>query len=67
MSDTCAKCGSAKLEVGSLAGAAVQLDRWTTMSKVLAAAEVKVRVCLDCGHIGHLHADVERLRKGLPE
>jgi len=68
MSEVCPKCGSTHLEAGLLMGAAVQLERATTMAKVFAGAEVKARVCLDCGHIGQLRvADVEKLRKGLPE
>jgi len=67
MSDTCTNCGSTKFEPGMLMGAAIQLERATTMAKVFAGAELKARVCMGCGQIDQLRADVEKLRKGLPE
>jgi hypothetical protein len=67
MIETCSECGSTELEPGSLMGAAVQVDRATTLGKIFAGAEVKVRVCLGCGRIDHFRADLERLRKGLDE
>lgn len=65
MTDPCTKCGSTRLEPGVLMGAAVQLERAKTLAKVFAGAEVKVRVCLDCGHMDQLQADVEKLREGI--
>ena len=44
MTDVCPKCSSTKLEAGMLMGAAIQLERATTMAKVFAGAEVKARV-----------------------
>ena len=67
MTDTCANCGSTKLEPGMLMGAAVQLERAKVLAKVFAGAEVKARICLDCGNIDQLRADLERLRKGIDE
>lgn len=67
MIDPCTKCGSTTLEPGILMGAAVQLERAKVLAKVFAGAEVKVRVCLDCGHMDQFQADVEKLRKGIEE
>lgn len=67
MTDICASCGSTRLEAGILMGAAVQLERAPVLAKVLAGAEVKARICIDCGNIDQLRADVEKLQKGLKE
>ena len=37
------------------------------LAKALAAAEVSVRVCLDCGGIDRIRADAKRLKKMLGE
>lgn len=62
MANVCGGCGSARLEEGSIVSAGVQLDRASTLKKILAAPELKIVACLDCGRVDGLRADPERLR-----
>ena len=54
--------GEQRLEEGSIVGAAVQFERASTLKKILAAPEIRVVACLDCGRVDGLRADPERLR-----
>jgi len=45
--------------------AAITPDRAGAWKRALSGAEVKCRVCLDCGNLDQLRADVERLAKML--
>ena len=65
MSDTCQGCKSARLERSILVSAAIQPERASLWTKATAGAQVTCRVCLDCGAIDQLRADVERLAKML--
>jgi len=67
LAEQCEACKSTKLEPATLISAALQLDHASTWKKVTAGATVSCRVCLDCGAIDRLRADVERLRNMLPD
>jgi hypothetical protein len=65
MSDKCQACQSVRLEPAILASASIQPERASAWRKAIAAAEVKCRVCLDCGALDQLRADVQQLAKML--
>ena len=67
MSETCSGCGSGRLEEAVVMGAGLQPVRAGRLAKALAAAELKARVCLDCGAVDGIRADVKRLAKMLGE
>lgn len=67
MAEQCEACTSTKLEPATLVSAALQPDRASTWKKVSAGAVVSCRVCMDCGAIDRLRADVERIRNMLPD
>ena len=46
-------------------GAGLQPARAGRLTKALSAAELKARVCLDCGAVDRLRADVKTLKKML--
>lgn len=65
MTTRCA-CGSARLEDATLEGAALRLERASTLKKVFnVGGVVRFKVCLDCGLVGELRADPEALSKML--
>lgn len=57
----CPGCSSERLESGSVVGAAIQLDRASTMKKLLASPQMSATVCLDCGAVFDLRADPKTL------
>ncbi len=67
MSDACTACQSSRLEEATLMSAAIQPVRASAFRKALAGAEVKARVCLDCGNVDQIRADVATLKKMLGE
>jgi hypothetical protein len=67
MSATCGVCKSGRLEEAVVFGAGVQPVRAGRLAKALAAAELRARVCLDCGAVDQFKADVQRLKKMLGE
>lgn len=62
MAEACPACRSERLAPGTLASAALWLDEQSALSRAFGGAGVKVRACLDCGHLV-LWADPEALRK----
>jgi hypothetical protein len=60
--DSCTKCGSKRVEPGTLGSAAVWLDKQSAWSRALAGAQVKLIACMDCGHL-ELSASPDDLRK----
>lgn len=67
MSEQCGACKSSRLEPAELFSAALVPTNASGWKKAVGGAQVLCRVCLDCGAIDQLRADVERLRKMLPE
>ena len=67
MSDSCPACQSTRLEEATLMSAAIQPVRASAFRKALAGAEVKARVCLECGNVDRIRANVETLKKMLGE
>ena len=63
MNDRCTFCQSDQLEEAVLMGTAVQPVRASAFAKAMSGAEVRVRVCLFCGHMDAFQADPERLQK----
>lgn len=60
--DVCPACRSSRVEAGTLASAALWLDRQSALSKAFGGVQVQVRACLDCGHLA-LHAPPADLQK----
>lgn len=60
--DRCSKCGSDRVEPGSVGSAALWLDKQSAWSRALAGAPIKLDACMDCGHV-ELRATPEALRK----
>lgn len=61
METRCA-CGSARLEKARLEGAAIRLERSSTLKKVFnTGGVVYCHVCLDCGAISNLRGDPKLL------
>lgn len=67
MSDSCAVCQSTKLEEASIMSAGVHVVRASAFRKALSAAELRARVCMDCGNVDRFTANVETLKKMLGE
>jgi hypothetical protein len=67
MTTTCPECKSARLEAATLNGTTLTPDRANALLKNFTAADVKVRVCLDCGMIADMRADATHVRKMLGE
>ncbi len=67
MSEQCPSCKSERLEPAALFGAALVLQRASGWKKATSGAEVACRVCIDCGAIDRLVADVEKLAKMVPD
>ncbi len=65
MSDTCAVCQSTRLEEANIMSAGVQPVRASAIRKALSAAELRARVCMDCGNVDRFTANVETLKKML--
>ncbi|MBA3463971.1 MAG: hypothetical protein H0T46_28705 [Deltaproteobacteria bacterium] len=68
MNATCQECKSGRLESATL-NASLTPDKTNALLKNFtgAAADVRVRVCLDCGKLDELRADASHLRKMLGE
>jgi hypothetical protein len=60
--NVCPACRSPRVEPGTLASAAVWLDRQSALSKAFGGVQVQVLACLDCGHVA-LRASPADLRK----
>ena len=67
MSDACTACQSSRLEEATLMGAALQPVRASALRKALAGAELRARVCMECGNVDQIRANVETLQKMLGE
>jgi len=65
MSESCPACKSTNLEEAAVMSAGLQPVRASALRKALAAAEIKARVCMDCGAIDRLRADPKTLKKML--
>lgn len=65
MSDACPACQSTRLEEAAIMGAALQPARASAFRKALAGAEIKARVCMECGNVDRIRANVETLKKML--
>jgi len=65
--DPCPLCGSGAVEDGRLMNSSLQPLRATRRAKLQTAAEIRAHVCLDCGHVFGLYADVARVREMLGE
>ncbi|HZE97806.1 MAG TPA: hypothetical protein VE981_12330 [Planctomycetota bacterium] len=63
--EACPACRSTRLEDAVIMGAGLQPARAGRLTKALSAAELKARVCLDCGAVDRLRADVKTLKKML--
>lgn len=66
MNATCQECKSGRLESATLS-ASLTPDKTNALLKNFTAADVRVRVCLDCGKVDELRADANHLRKMLGE
>ena len=62
MSTSCPVCHSERVEDARLVSTGLQPERARPLAKLQAPAELTARVCFDCGHVGELRADTERLR-----
>ena len=67
MNASCQECKSGRLESATLKGATLQPDKANALLKNFTSADVRVRVCLDCGKVDELRADAAHLRKMLGE
>lgn len=62
MADQCPSCQSQRLRAGRLS-AGLQLDETAASAgRIQPPAEIRVRVCLDCGNVDHFQVDVRQLR-----
>jgi hypothetical protein len=62
MDATCAECGSGRVEEAVLEGAAVRLERSSTLKKVFnVGGQVRCAACLDCGAVTRLRCDPKAL------
>ena len=64
---TCSACKSARMEEAVVMGAGLVPARASNFQKAMAAAVLTANVCMDCGNVDGLRADVVRLAKMLPE
>lgn len=67
MQPKCPTCGSERVETGSLMGAAVSLDKVSTLKKVFnTGGQVLCHACLECGAVFNLRCDPVKLQQMLP-
>jgi hypothetical protein len=58
MEKTCADCGSSHVEAAVVEGAAVRMERSSTMKKVFSVGgQLQCTACLDCGAITRFRGD----------
>lgn len=68
MSAKCEACGSTRVEAATIEGAAIRLERSSTLKKVFnTGGVIRCDVCVECGAIGRLRGDAAALREMLPE
>ena len=66
MNTTCAECGSARTEAAVIDGAALRLDRSSTLKKVFnVGGQILCVACLECGAITRLRADPKAMAEAL--
>ncbi|MFO0602375.1 MAG: hypothetical protein U0324_04330 [Polyangiales bacterium] len=66
MNTTCAECNSSRTEAAAIDGAALRLDRSSTMKKVFnVGGVIHCVACLECGAITRLRADPKAMADAL--